>query len=321
MGKKTLFGAITVLVLGLGTTLMFQNCSKSSFSTASEEPGRNNSLVKGPEVDVSQPPIVNTGSGLVEVIGRCEPSAGPVIASSNANNKSEVPCSNEGTYEVCVNVPTLGQGTIQVVQQDVTRTETSRVVTTEVFMNTTVEQEIKFDITGVQVPTTTKGRITIICIPGSMITSTIYGNPQLGGGAQCPANGVFEFDVTLVAGLAGSSQRVVYVTQTTQSGTVTTVFTDVDNVVKTHTCSITYATGNTQICKSSAGTISGTCKGGAPVQVVVNGQVQSVVTCASNNSFSAKDIVLNKMGANDIKIKQKNAFNSLCEASKVMNSF
>lgn len=320
MGKKTLIGVITAAVLGLGTTLMFQNCSKSSFSTASEDT-RQTGLAKNPEVDISQPPVVNTGSGLVEVIGRCEPSAGPVEASSGANNVSQVPCGNDGSYEVCVLVPNLGTGTIEVKQYDSTQTTSTRTETTTVFVTTTTQQEVKFDITGIQIPTTTKGRITIACIPGSVITSTIYGGPQLPPNTMCPGNGVLEFDVTLVANLAGTGGRVVYVTQTTQSGTTTTVFQDVDNVVKTHTCSITYATGNTNMCEGLAGTISGTCKGGSPVQVIVNGQTQTVVTCGSGNTFEAKNVVMNKIGANDVKIKQKNVFGSLCEAQKTMMSF
>lgn len=319
MGKKTLVGVITATVLGLGTTLMFQNCSKSSFSTASED-GNPVTGLKDPNVNITGQPQVNTGSGLVEVIGRCEPGSGLVEGSSGANNVSQAPCGNDGQYEVCVLVPNLGTGTIQVTQYDVTRTETSREETT-VFMTTTTTQEVKFDITKILVPSTVKATITIACIPGSVITSSIYNNPQLPPNTMCPGNGVLVFDIGLVASFIDSGNRVVYVTQTTQSGTTTTVFADVDNVVKSHTCSITYATGNTNICQGVAGTISGTCKGGSPVQVIVNGRTQTVVTCGSGNTFEAKDVVLTKVGANDIKIKQKTAFNSLCESGKTMVSF
>ena len=124
--------------------------------------------------------------------------------------------------------------------------------------------------------------------------------------------------MNLVAGFAGTGQRVVTISQTTQAGFQTYVFTDVDNVDQSHTCAINEWSVNTQICDGHAGSIAGSCKGGAPVRVLVNGQLQQIVTCDENNSFVAENLLLTNHGvlsSNSISIEQYTPFGTACSAS------
>lgn len=305
------------------TACLLVACNKSSFMATSEE-SADPQKTSNPNIGVGSIPVTGT-DGITQVGGTCSPGGGDVSIFNGVNLTTVAPCPSNGQFEACTLMPTLGNGTVQVTQvlTSTTTTVSSETVNLSVLTEYPALTEINFAITGVQVVSSSSATITIQCMPGATITSTIYGANQLGvGGATCTTTGTFTFNVTLVPSLAQTGQRVVYITQITQSGSVTTVFVDVDNVIATHTCSITNTQSNVQICVNSAGTVTGKCKGGSPVLVQVNGTTQHVVTCSENDTFSANNVILTQIGgSNTISISQTTPFGTTCTAETVISNF
>ncbi|MGE4130421.1 MAG: hypothetical protein AB7F86_02220, partial [Bdellovibrionales bacterium] len=258
-------------------------------------------------------------SGLIEIGGQCAADGQSVKVGGQVVGHSERPCQG-GACMLCTLLPSLGNNAIELTQLNAQGQQLH--ANFDVFEEHPVQSTIDLEITQIEVLSSTSGRIHIRCRPGSQVSATIYGVEQLTSeDRSCPTSGVHVFNVALVAGLAGTGQRVVYVTQVSQAGVVSTVFADVDNVSAGHTCSITYGQANTDICITSAGTISGTCKAGSPVQVLVNGEVEHVVGCKENNTFTAHNVVLTKDGLNEVSIAQKTPFSTTCSAKKSISQF
>lgn len=259
MNKKAFFGIAGVLAASLVLGTMFQNCANSSFDNPSADEVAvvlaNDKNPPAVTVDSNATVTRDTGTGVIG--GTCEPTSGPVAVSMGTLGQALAECGPNGRYEVCYVIPRLGNGTLEIRQYNTTQTESSQTVRTEVYVTTTVSTSIRFEIISIQVLNPSTGRVTIMCTPGSNIESTIYGAQQLPPNTSCPANGQLTFDVALVSGLAGTGQRVVYVKQVTQSGQVTTVFVDADNVTKTHSCSITLTASNGQYCADRMGNVAG----------------------------------------------------------------
>lgn len=300
--------ALLFSVAGLGVLMQFTNCGSSL-------PDPNNSaantqLSVSPGSDIRKDPT----SGLVEIGGRCNAGGGEVTVEGDVDAKSRVPCSG-GTFLICTLLPKLGNNNVDVVQ-----------AASKARLNIFEEQpnlaRIELEITNINVTSSTAATITIKCRPGSNIRATIYGVHQLTSeGAACPVSGTLTFPVVLIDTLAGSGQRVLYVDQLTQEGRVDTVFADVDNVVAAHTCGITAGVGNTDLCVASAGTVSGTCKAGSPVLVLVNDEPQHAVKCGIDNKWRADDVVMTRPGVNKISIRQKTPFNTTCTQDKNVSAF
>jgi len=308
--SATLFGVLTLALLGQ----FFQNCGSSKVPAAS------NSASSAPQVSVDPGNDIRKDAltGLVQIGGRCRAGNGDITVEGDVHAKSKVPCSG-GTFLICTLLPKLGNNSVDVVQTAATQVSRASLTILEEQPN---QAEIELEITSIQVTSATNANITIKCRPNSAIRATIYGVHQLGSeGAACPLSRTLTFPVTLIAGLANSGQRVVYVTQLTQEGRVDEVFADVDNVVQAHTCAITAGVGNQDLCIGSAGTISGTCKGGSPVKILVNDEAQHVAECKIDNTFRMDDVVMTRPGSNKISISQKTPFNTTCTQDKNVSAF
>jgi hypothetical protein len=304
-----------VAVLATIATLMqlFTNCGKmvSSQKASSEKTGAS---AGGPLVTNNSNVKSGNQSGLIQVIGQCSTAAGNVTLAGPTATAAEAECKN-GLFQICTVVSGLGNNTINIGQGEAT-------IPLTIYNEYPISKIPGLQITNVVVNNPSSGTVTISCVPGSALSATIYGGEQLAGPQKtCPTSGTLTFNVGLVASLEGTGQRVVYVTQITQSGTTTTIFVDVDHVVTSHTCSITYGQDAEALCAGQAGTVSGSCKGGAPVQIKVNDEVQQTVPCRENGSYSADNVVLTKPGSNKVGIYQKSAFNTTCTAEKNVSAF
>jgi hypothetical protein len=298
----------TVLLLQL-----FTNCGKIAASRYGSSDKASNS--PGGAMTTTQSNVtVGNLSGLTQITGQCSTAAGNVEISGPNAAACQAECKN-GLFQVCTVLSGLGNNQITIKQSAISILLTA-------YTEHPVSLNPGLQFTTVVVNNSSTGTITIDCTPGSSLSSTIYGSEQLPPEYKtCPTEGKRTYTVGLVPSLAGTGQRVVYVTQITQSGTVTTIFVDVDQVVKTHTCSISYGQDSESLCAGQAGTVSGSCKGGSPVQIKVNDVVQQVVPCKENNSYSADNVVLSKPGSNKISIHQKSAFNTTCTAEKSASAF
>jgi hypothetical protein len=265
-------------------------------------------------------PKVAPDDGIVEINANC--TSGSTVNVESGTYKGGAKCGSNNKVVVCSLLQKLGNNSVKVTQTGQScENPDAQVITVPAYTGHPVTPEPPLEIEEGKVVNPSSGEVTLDCEPGAAIDATIYGAPVLAGNATCPMNGVMKFNVGLVPSLAGSGSRRVYVTQLTQSGQVNTVSTDMDNVDKKHECTIASTQANTDICVASAGSISGVCKEGTPVQVLVNGVAQRAVDCP-NGSYLAENVLLSKPGENNvITIKQKTPHGSTCEAVKSLMNF
>ena len=339
-GVKAILGVGCLCVL----VLIFQNCSNSQFSSGSGKNGKSTITSTGEnETGVPDPSGTPTGptdpnqctpngiplqvtaqrvdpaDGLVEISSNC--TAGATVHAESSIYKGSAKCANNNKVVVCSLLGNLGTNAVKLSQQAPTCGVPDGLnVNITPFTGNPVTPEPPLEVTDADVVDPSKGTVDIDCEPGSSIQGTIYGNEA--ANATCPMNGTLRVNLNLVPSLAGTGQRVVYLNQTTQSGRKNSVFLDMDNVDKTHNCTIGATQANTNYCVASAGSITGFCKAGTPVQVLVNGKAQRVVDCKENGTYVAQNVLLPAPGQmNKIQIKQKTPFNSTCDVSKTITAF
>jgi hypothetical protein len=348
--KNILKASAAVCFLSL-IVVGFQNCSGKDFTVSQEK--ANSSGPTGLSADSSFDSGVESNGDLVQIQGNFNSDGGSVNIDGNISvvniqaldnngnpmpngaNGSEgshivingVPSNSEseetngqvpeGRFRICAKLNQPGDQQLQLTQglSDIIQLLIPA-FTTEISV-----QDMIFGFVTMVPVTSSSGEITINCVPGSTITSQIYGADQLGSGMTCTSSGTLTFNVTLVPSFVNTGNRVVVVTQTLENGSVTTISMDIDNTAPAHQCSISGGSANTDICVDSAGTVTGNCKAGLPVKLFVDDQLQEVVTCKANGQFEVNNVLL-PSGSDDheIRIEQDSPFTVKCSDSVVIEN-
>jgi len=334
-----LYTIAACLVLGFAF-VGFQNCSKDASFDIGNSAGvsglgtEDGGIESGPSagvltVDNNQ---ANIHGRIIEVLGDCDGNGDQVTIDGSGISNTLGSCdSAKQRYAICTIATELGESTVNVSQ--VNSENSSQNISVPISITSQFSTQHFLHVQNVLIKQMmigsvekTVAEITIGCEPGSNISAEIYGAQQVARNGQegetcyettteTQEMGTFKFFAVLVAS-AGSAQRVVTIKQTPESGAESSVFVDVDNtnLDVVHECSVAEWSASANICGGHAGSIAGSCRGGIPVQIFVNGALQQTVSCTENDGFIADNILLTdaSIDANSIEVRQESAFGTSC---------
>lgn len=322
--KLQLIACTSIVFMILG----FQNCSKVGFSSGGDQeanasgnfnPTDDDNPNYGGDLSVDD---VQEDRSLIEIEGSCVQANGDVALDGDViQNDVHSSCQNN-KYKMCARLLNTGANDLSLIQAALTQESGKTEIDYSAFTTTVTVKDRVFNFMSVEVMTTTQAQIKVRCFPGAAISAEIYGQSQFKNPLVCPSSGQLTFNAALIAKLRNTGQRVVTVRQLMENGFITEIFADVDNVVSGHSCSLDSGVANSSICADSAGTVSGTCKPGLPVKILVNGLAQHSVVCDSSGRYSMENILLDKnISENLVTLEQYNSFsNSSCTSSKRVSS-
>lgn len=317
MNKRiTFIVGFSCLILMLG----FQNCSKVDFlggesNKVSKSEGDYNKATS--EFTVTQN---DEDGGLAEIVGTCEDQNGSVMANGTVISEQAVNCTDD-YFKLCTRLGHTGDNIITLIQNNPVVTTNITEIEVPIFTTQVTIEDLIFEFETVEVISSSQGEITVRCVPGSSISAQIYGSDVLTP-TVCTVEGTLTFTVRLVPSLQNTGQRIVTVRQVMENGHVTEISIDVDNVITTHTCTIESGVPNAEICVDSAGEVSGTCKPGLPVTILVDGVAQDRVVCDSAGNYSIPNVLLGNDGQKHaVTIEQNNPFTDIkCTATTEVSS-
>lgn len=241
----------------------------------------------------------------ITIHGQCTSGKDVAIANGPIGFDGSIRCIN-GEFKYCARLDEVGS--ISLLLQQILGGQTA-----EVTQNFTIHTPgmLIFEIQSVVVIGTI-ARTTVKCTIGGKVTFNIYNSDK--AKLDC-TTGTIVYDVPLVAGL---SNRVLYVTQTTPFAVSTTLQIDVDANNFVPECAINNIE-NDNFCDDKSVKLTGSCQAGWPVFVKVDGKLQDLILCSGQGQFEADRVILDdKLGGSSVSIEQINPVNTAkkCSDSK-----